>query len=112
LIKEFSIYFLAAFFEILGCYSFWMVFKLQKSSFWLFIGTISLILFAFLLTKVDLEFAGRAYAVYGGVYIISSLAWLFFVEKQSFSKYDITGSLIIFVGISIILLGNQRLLNN
>lgn len=77
MIKEFSIYFLAAFFEILGCYSFWMVFKLQKSSFWLFVGTISLILFAFLLTKVDLEFAGRAYAVYGGVYIISSLAWLF-----------------------------------
>lgn len=108
MILEFGIYFLAAFFEILGCYSFWMVFKLQKSSIWLIVGIISLITFAYLLTKVNLEFAGRAYAVYGGIYIISSLFWLFFVEKQSFNKFDIIGSLIVFAGIIIILLGNQK----
>jgi len=109
LIVEFGIYFLAALFEILGCYSFWMVFKLQKSSYWLFTGVISLILFAYILTKVNLEFAGRAYAIYGGIYIISSLLWLFFVEKQSFNKWDIIGSFIIFIGIFIILFGNQKL---
>lgn len=109
---ELSIYFLAAFFEILGCYSFWMVFKLEKSSIWLFTGVVSLILFAFLLTKVNLEFAGRAYAVYGGIYIISSLAWLYFIEKQSFNKWDIIGSIIVFVGLLIILLGNQKFTTN
>ena len=108
MIKEFGIYFLAAFFEILGCYSFWMVFKLQKPTYWLAIGLFSLIIFAFALTKVNLEFAGRAYAVYGGVYIISSLYWLYFIEKQSFNKWDIIGSVIIFVGVCIILLGNQK----
>ncbi|RXK14680.1 hypothetical protein CP965_03440 [Halarcobacter mediterraneus] len=109
---EFAIYFLAAFFEILGCYSFWMVFKLEKSSFWLFLGVISLILFAYLLTKINLEFAGRAYAIYGGIYIISSLAWLFFVEKQAFNKWDIIGSLVVFTGICIILFGNQKAISN
>lgn len=108
LILEFGIYFLAALFEIFGCYSFWMVFKLQKSYYWLIPGFISLILFAFILTRVNLEFAGRAYAVYGGVYIISSLFWLYFIEKQSFNKWDIIGSSIIFLGVFVILLGNQK----
>ena len=111
MILEFGIYFLAAFFEILGCYSFWMVFKLEKSSYWLFIGLISLICFAYLLTKVNLEFAGRAYAIYGSIYIISSLAWLFFIEKQSFNKWDILGSFIVFTGVFIILWGNNKSLN-
>lgn len=111
MVIEFAIYFLAAFFEILGCYSFWMVFKLQKTSLWLLVGVVSLILFAYLLTKINLEFAGRAYAIYGGIYIISSLAWLFFVEKQAFNKWDIIGSLIVFIGILIILLGNQKTIN-
>lgn len=108
MVVEFIIYFLAAFFEILGCYSFWMVFKLQKSSYWLMIGLVSLIAFAYLLTKVNLEFAGRAYAIYGGIYIISSLFWLFFVEKQSFNKFDIIGSSVVFLGILVILLGSQK----
>jgi len=108
LIKEFYIYFLAAFFEILGCYSFWLVFKEQKSSFYLILGIISLVAFAYLLTKVNLEFAGRAYVIYGGVYIVSSLAWLYFVEKQLFNIWDIVGSSIVFIGILVILFGSQK----
>ncbi|OCL97148.1 hypothetical protein [Arcobacter porcinus] len=72
------------------------------------LGAISLLVFAYLLTKVNLEFAGRAYAVYGGVYVISSLMWLYFVEKQEFNKWDIIGTITIFVGVLTILLGNQR----
>lgn len=108
LIYELIIYFLAAIFEIFGCYSFWMVLKLQKTNLWLIPGFFSLIIFAFLLTKINLDFAGRAYAIYGGIYIISSLIWLYVVEKQNFNKWDIIGSLIIFFGITIILLGNKK----
>ena len=108
MIKEFSLYFTAAFFEILGCYSFWIYFKQDKSSWFLSLGAISLLVFAYLLTKVNLEFAGRAYAVYGGVYVISSLMWLYFVEKQEFNKWDIIGTITIFVGVLTILLGNQK----
>ncbi len=110
MIKEFMIFFLAAFFEIIGCYSFFLVFKEGKTSFFIGIGIISLISFAYLLTKINLEFAGRIYVIYGGIYIISSLAWLYFVEKQLFNKWDISGSLIIFIGICIILFGNQKVL--
>ena len=108
MILELFIYIAAAFFEILGCYSFWMFFKLQHNSLWLFVGVVSLVIFAYLLTKVNLEFAGRAYAIYGGIYIVSSLFWLYFVEKQSFNKWDIIGSAVCILGASIILIGNQK----
>ena len=91
MIKEFSLYFLSAFFEILGCYSFWSYFRLEKSYLYLGIGFFSLVSFAYLLTRVNLEFAGRAYAVYGGIYIVSSLSIktcleIFLMIFSSFSK--------------------------
>ncbi|WP_104722642.1 YnfA family protein [Helicobacter mesocricetorum] len=108
MLREFGVYFLAAFFEILGCFSFWLVFKSQKSPTWLALGIFCIILFAYTLTKANIEFAGRAYVIYGGIYIISSLMWLYVVEKQSFSLWDISGVLCIFLGIFIMLWGSQR----
>ncbi|WP_300450522.1 hypothetical protein V3I05_05530 [Helicobacter mastomyrinus] len=105
MLKELAVFFIAAFFEILGCFSFWAVFKLQKSPYFLILGVICVIAFAFLLTKGELEFAGRAYAIYGGVYIASSFLWLYIVEKQSFNIYDIVGVLFVCCGILIILFG-------
>lgn len=57
----------------------------------------------FLLTKVQSEFAGRAYAIYGGIYIVSSLAWLYFVEHQSPDKWDFAGAIVCLLGAFIIL---------
>lgn len=41
---------------------------------------VSLALFAYLLTLVESNAAGRAYAAYGGVYIVASILWLWGVE--------------------------------
>lgn len=102
-----GLYFLAAFFEIFGCYSFWLYFKMEKSISWLSIGVLSLILFAYVLTKIDLTNAGRIYAIYGGIYIFSSLLWLIFVDKEIFNRWDIIGSCIVFLGVMIIFIGNK-----
>ena len=75
---------------------FWVVFKDGKNFIYLGLGVASLMVFAFILTRVESEFAGRAYAAYGGLYIISSLLWLFFVEKQSVNKYDILGAFFVY----------------
>lgn len=50
--------------------------RMQKSALWTIPGIVSLILFALALTRVDSAHAGRAYAAYGGIYILSSLLWL------------------------------------
>ena len=57
----------AAIAEISGCFAFWAWLRLGKSQWWLVPGTASLILFAYLLTAIDTEHAGRSYAAYGGM---------------------------------------------
>ena len=52
----------AAFAEIGGCFAFWAWARLGKPAWWLPVGVISLILFARLLTRVESDAAGRAYA--------------------------------------------------
>ena len=108
MIGNLGLFFIAAFFEILGCFAFWLYFRLEKNPWWIALGVISLILFAYILTKIDVEYAGRVYAIYGGIYIVSSLLWLIFIEKESFNCWDIIGAGICILGASIILIGNQK----
>jgi small multidrug resistance family-3 protein len=72
----FLIYAGAALAEIAGCFSFWAWLRLGKSHLWLVPGMGALALFAYLLTLVPMDAAGRAYAAYGGVYIVASILWL------------------------------------
>lgn len=46
-----------------SCFSFWAYFRLGKSVLFLTLGAVSLAAFAYILTRVNLDFAGRAYAV-------------------------------------------------
>lgn len=95
----------AAVAEIAGCFAFWAWLRLGKSVWWLLPGSVSLALFAYLLTLVDSDAAGRAYAAYGGVYIVASLVWLWVVEGVRPDRWDVTGATICLVGAAVILLG-------
>jgi len=98
------IYPLAALAEIAGCFAFWAWLKLDRSPLWLVPGLLSLAVFAWLLTLVPSEAAGRAYAAYGGVYIAASLCWLWLIEGQRPDRFDLTGAAICLVGAAVILL--------
>ena len=65
----------------------------------------ALALFAYVLTRVDAAFAGRAYAAYGGVYIASSLLWLWIVEGARPDRWDLIGAAVCFLGAALILFG-------
>lgn len=67
-------------------------------------GIASLALFAFLLTLVESAAAGRAYAAYGGVYIVSSLAWLWFIEGVRPDRWDAAGAMICLAGAAVIIM--------
>jgi small multidrug resistance family-3 protein len=98
-------YIAAALAEIAGCFAFWAWLRLDKSIWWLLPGTASLCLFAYLLTLVDADNAGRTYAAYGGVYIVAALVWLWFAEGVRPDKWDMLGATICLVGAGIILWG-------
>jgi small multidrug resistance family-3 protein len=68
-------------------------------------GMLALALFAYLLTKIDVAFAGRAYAAYGGVYIVASLLWLWLFEGTRPDRWDLAGVLVCLLGTAIILFG-------
>ena len=98
-------FFFVALFEIAGCYGFWMWLRQGKSAWWAVPAIVSLVLFALLLTKVEAAYAGRAYAAYGGIYIVTSIAWLAVVERIRPLGSDWIGVGLCVVGATIILLG-------
>ncbi|WP_026082504.1 YnfA family protein [Mastigocladopsis repens] len=100
---------LAALGEISGCYAFWAWLRLGKSILWIFPGILALIIFAFSLTKVDASNAGRVYAAYGGIYIFSSLVWLWLAEGVKPEWWDLLGVTISLIGTFVILFGSHRL---
>jgi small multidrug resistance family-3 protein len=95
----------AALAEIAGCFAFWAWLRLGQPAWWLIPGLISLAAFAWFLTFVDVSAAGRAYAAYGGVYIVASLAWLWAVEGIRPDRWDVVGASVCLVGAGIILFG-------
>ncbi|WP_315899678.1 YnfA family protein [Qipengyuania gaetbuli] len=103
-VPSLAIFLGAAFFEIAGCFAFWAWARLGKSAWWLAPGVLSLVIFAWLLTLAPTDAAGRAYAVYGGIYIAASLLWLWIVERQQPDRWDVTGAAVCILGAVIILL--------
>ncbi|KQY51187.1 YnfA family protein [Lysobacter sp. Root494] len=101
--KTALVYIGAAMAEIAGCYGFWLWLREGKSA-WIVPGALlSLIAFAWLLTLVEANAAGRAYAAYGGVYIAASLFWLWQIEGIRPDRWDVIGAGICLVGAGIIL---------
>jgi small multidrug resistance family-3 protein len=62
-------------------------------------------LFAWLLTRIDTNFAGRAFAAYGGIYILTSIGWMWLVEHHRPDRWDLAGAAICLVGSCVILFG-------
>ena len=98
-----ALYLMAALAEIAGCFAFWAWLRLGRSAWWLMPGMVSLALFAWFLTRVDVDFAGRAYAAYGGIYVVCSLAWLWLTEGQVPTRWDLLGGGLCVAGAVVIL---------
>ncbi|MDB5512744.1 MAG: hypothetical protein JWR08_2227 [Enterovirga sp.] len=105
MIRTVAIYVAAALAEIAGCFSVWAVLRLSAPGWWLLPGFAALAAFAYLLTLIDAEAAGRAYAAYGGIYIAMSLLWLRAVEGYAPDRWDILGAGLSLAGAAVIIFG-------
>ncbi|MGJ8521784.1 hypothetical protein R84981_000457 [Carnimonas sp. R-84981] len=99
----FLLFALTAVLEIVGCYLPWLWLR-QGGSVWLLLpAAVCLALFAWLLT-LHPDAAGRTYAIYGGIYIVVALLWLWWVDGIKPSGWDVTGAVIALIGVAIIAL--------
>jgi small multidrug resistance family-3 protein len=105
---SFYFYIAAAVAEIGGCFAFWAWLRLDKSVYWILPGVVSLVVFAVLLTRIEMIFAGRTFAAYGSIYIATSLLWLWLIEGQRPDKWDILGAIVCVAGAAIILFGQRQ----
>lgn len=101
-------YLLAALAEIGGCFAAWAVLRLGRPAWWLLPGLAALALFAWALTRVEADFAGRAFAAYGGVYIAASLAWMWAVEGARPDRWDLVGAALCLGGAALILVAPRQ----
>lgn len=101
-IKIILLFLVTAVAEIVGCYLPYLWLTQGKSPWLLVPAAISLATFAWLLSLHPTA-AGRIYAAYGGVYIFVAIVWLWLVDGIKPSVWDIVGSSVALVGMSIIM---------
>lgn len=104
LFKTTVLFFITALAEITGCFLPWLWLKKGGSALLLLPAACSLALFVWLLTWHPAA-SGRVYAAYGGVYVVTALLWLRWVEGVRLSYYDWLGATVAFCGMMIIVAG-------
>ncbi|WP_373951330.1 YnfA family protein [Vibrio pomeroyi] len=100
--KTVGLFVVTAIAEIVGCYLPYLWLREDKSIWLLIPAAISLAAFAWLLTLHPTA-TGRVYAAYGGVYISVALVWLWLVDGEKPTAWDMVGGSIALLGMAIIM---------
>lgn len=100
--KTVGLFVFTAIAEIVGCYLPYLWLRQDKSILLLIPAAISLAAFAWLLTLHPTA-TGRVYAAYGGVYISVALVWLWLVDGEKPTMWDLVGGSIALFGMAIIM---------
>lgn len=95
----------AAIGELAGCYAIWLWAREGGSFLLIPLGVVALLGFAWALSRAPAAFAGRAFAAYAGVYLLSALAWIMVIDRQRPDRWDLIGAGLALVGAAVILYG-------
>lgn len=101
IVKSLLIFFIAGLCEIGGGYLVWIWLKKDKPLWYGIIGGLILVAYGIVASYQTMSFA-RAYATYGGIFIVLSLLWAYKFDDFVPDKYDIIGAIIALIGVFII----------
>ena len=93
--------------EIVGCYLPYLWLRKAASPWLLVPAAASLATFAWLLSLHPTG-AARTYAAYGGVYVTTAVLWLWLIEGERPSRWDLVGAGISLIGMGIIALAPRE----
>jgi len=100
IITTLSIFFFAALLEICGGYLVWKWLKDHKRKLLGFVGALILFSYGIVMTLQPADF-GKVYATYGGIFVVSSIVWGYWIDKKKPDKLEIIGSLVVLVGVAV-----------
>ncbi len=96
------LFILAGLCEIGGGYLVWLSLREGKSMWLALLGVIILGVYGAVPTLQPTHF-GRAYAAYGGVFIVLSIGWGWLVDRMKPDHFDLLGGWIVLLGVLIIM---------
>ena len=100
--RSISLFVLAGLAEIGGGYLMWLWWRDGRAWPLGAIGAFVLALYGIIPTYQPAHF-GRVYAAYGGVFIVLSLVWGWWIDGTVPDRYDVIGALICVAGIALIM---------
>ncbi|MGI0023009.1 MAG: YnfA family protein [Nitrososphaeraceae archaeon] len=95
-----GLFFFAALLEIGGGYLVWKWLHDHKGKIFGLVGALILFSYGIIPTLQPANF-GRVYASYGGIFVIASIIWGYWVDKKKPDRYEIIGSIIVLVGVAV-----------
>lgn len=107
MIQSLFLFALAGVCEIGGGYLVWLWLREGKSIWLAVVGVAVLGLYGVVPTLQPVNF-GRAYAAYGGIFIVLSLLWGWVVDRVVPDKFDLLGGWIALLGVLIIMYTPRR----
>ncbi|MEM3064149.1 MAG: YnfA family protein [Candidatus Nitrosotenuis sp.] len=100
IVTTLAVFFFAALLEIGGGYLVWKWLREHKGKIFGLIGGLILFAYGMVPTLQPAEF-GRVYATYGGIFIVMSIIWGYWVDKKKPDRFEIIGSVIVLTGVGI-----------
>ena len=97
------LFFLAGLAEIGGGYFVWIWFRYDAGIIWGVLSGLVLILYGVIPTFQQFPSFGRIYAAYGGVFIVMSILWGWWIDNITPDFYDWVGTIIALIGTAVIL---------
>lgn len=101
IVKTVGLFFITAVAEIVGCYLPYLWLRGRAEAWVLLPAAAALVAFVWLLTLHPTA-AGRTYAAYGAVYVVTALGWLWAVDGIRPGRWDVLGGMLALAGMAVI----------
>ncbi|MCA1633669.1 MAG: YnfA family protein [Acidobacteria bacterium] len=88
--------------EIGGGYLIWLWMREGKSIWYAALGAVIVVCYGIIPTFQPSNF-GRAYAAYGGVFVVLAMLWGWRVDRIAPDRFDLIGGSIVLVGVAVIM---------
>lgn len=102
MLQSILLFILAGLCEIGGGYLVWLALREGKSPWLAIAGVVILGLYGAVPTLQPTHF-GRAYVAYGGVFIVLSMGWGWWVDRVRPDRFDLLGGWIVLLGVLVMM---------